>query len=368
MTAVPVRPLRARPINKHRTEGLPLLMTDLSIVVPAYDEAASISRFLSELDAELSRAGFTDSEIIVVDDGSSDGTGDLASRVATAVPVRVLRQRNQGRFEARRVGIEAAAYDRTMLIDCGLTLRAGSMSFLREQTEAHPEREIWNGHVDIEVRGNPYAGFWSAIVRIFWGAYLRRPTLTSFGLDDFDRYPKGTGLFLAPTAALRAAVGAFALEGIESRYASDDTRLIRSLLSASPRIWISPEFGCSYGARSTFRQFASHSTFRGTTFVDGYWASPSLIGSALRTFAWLAPVLGVACAVGLVLAPAAMLTALAALLVVGVLVAFGLGLQSGSTLLVSTEFAVLLPVFAAAFGLGAARGLLLRPGRRGSRR
>jgi len=335
-------------------------MTDLSVVVPAYDEAGSVRRFLLDLDADIASAGLGRCEIVLVDDGSSDGTGDIAEATTTTVPVRVLRQVNLGRFEARRTGIRAAAYDRVLLVDCGLTLTPGSLEFLREQLETHPERELWNGHVDIDTTGNPYAAFWSGIVRVFWGAYLRRPTLTSFGLEDFDRYPKGTGLFLAPAALLRDAVESFEVGAVAARFASDDTRLLRSLLGASPLIWISPGFGCTYAARSTLRQFLSHSTFRGTTFVDGYWGSTSLIGRLVRTAAWLGPLLVVAVAVGLVLAPVAVLAVLLAVVVLAVLVLFVVALWSGSSARVAAWSALLLPVFAVAFGLGAVRGLWLR--------
>ena len=51
----------------------------LSLVIPAYNEAARLGRSLESIRDYAERAGAT-WEVIVVDDGSRDGTGDLARR------------------------------------------------------------------------------------------------------------------------------------------------------------------------------------------------------------------------------------------------------------------------------------------------
>ncbi|HVC88904.1 MAG TPA: glycosyltransferase family 2 protein [Gaiellaceae bacterium] len=53
----------------------------LSVVIPARDEAESIAATLTGLSAALSQEG-VDFELLVVDDGSTDGTGDLVRRLA----------------------------------------------------------------------------------------------------------------------------------------------------------------------------------------------------------------------------------------------------------------------------------------------
>ena len=335
-------------------------MVELSVVVPAYQEAGSIQRFLYKLDEALTTAGLEKSEVIVVDDGSSDGTADLARAVPMSSRLRVESQENRGRFQARRTGIEAAQYNTIMLIDCGLDLAPGAVQYLRGQRERFPDRTLWNGHVDIDTDGNPYAAFWSVIVRIFWGDYLRHPRLVSFGVEDFDRFPKGTTLFVAPADSLRAAVGQFSVNEATEKYASDDTRLIRLLLESHPRIWISPEFRCTYEARSTLRQFITHSTFRGTTFIDGYWESPSAFGRTVRTLAWVAVAVLLALISGLLIAPLPVLLILLLLVAVMWVLGFAAAVTSGSPVGLATRFAVLLPAFSVAFGLGAARGVLIR--------
>jgi len=84
----------------------------LSVVMPAFNEEASVEPALRRALAALERV--TDEfEIVVVDDGSSDRTGELAERVAKADPrVRVLRnERNVNYGVSLRRGIQAARCD-----------------------------------------------------------------------------------------------------------------------------------------------------------------------------------------------------------------------------------------------------------------
>src|SRR5579863_10311763 len=60
-----------------------------SIVIPTYNEASGIGKLVREL-SETFAANGLDGEIIVVDDNSPDGTGDVVERLAKELPVRCL--------------------------------------------------------------------------------------------------------------------------------------------------------------------------------------------------------------------------------------------------------------------------------------
>ncbi|UOA21213.1 putative glycosyltransferase EpsJ (plasmid) [Sulfitobacter indolifex] len=77
----------------------------VSIVMPAYNAAAFIDEALTSIAAQ----SFTAWEIIIVDDGSSDDTADIAERWAQQDKrIRVLKQANAGASAARNTGLEAA--------------------------------------------------------------------------------------------------------------------------------------------------------------------------------------------------------------------------------------------------------------------
>ncbi len=82
----------------------------LSLIVPAYQEAERLPQTLQHAAEALPRLAAT-TEIIVVDDGSHDGTADVAERFASPVPLRVIRlPANRGKGAAVAAGIAAARH------------------------------------------------------------------------------------------------------------------------------------------------------------------------------------------------------------------------------------------------------------------
>src|SRR5690348_717487 len=90
----------------------------LSLIIPAYNEEAGIRTALEEADHALAQLT-PDYEIIVVDDGSHDGTAQAVADAMRHFPhVRVLRHaENRGYGAALCTGFEAARYERVAFTD-----------------------------------------------------------------------------------------------------------------------------------------------------------------------------------------------------------------------------------------------------------
>lgn len=88
----------------------------LSIVIPVYNERATVSQIIARC-----RALPLDKEIVVVDDGSSDGTREILKGEEGVGGVRVImHEKNRGKGAAVRTGIEAAAGDILVIQDADL--------------------------------------------------------------------------------------------------------------------------------------------------------------------------------------------------------------------------------------------------------
>lgn len=95
--------------------------TDLSIVIPAHNEADKISRDITEAAAFLKDAELS-GEIIIVDDGSTDGTADAARQAHTPVGIDLKvtsLETNRGKGFAVKTGMLQSTGRFAMFADSG---------------------------------------------------------------------------------------------------------------------------------------------------------------------------------------------------------------------------------------------------------
>jgi len=85
----------------------------LSIVIPTYNRKETLKTTLISLNDQTIK----DFEVIVADDGSTDGTEQAVKALALSYPVKHVWQRNSGRSAARNMGLEKAAGEIILFID-----------------------------------------------------------------------------------------------------------------------------------------------------------------------------------------------------------------------------------------------------------
>jgi glycosyltransferase involved in cell wall biosynthesis len=107
---------------------------NISAIIPAYNAG----RYLREAIASIQAQSHSVQEIIVVDDGSTDGTAALAQRIAG---VTLLQQTNRGVAEARNAGVQAARGELLAFLDADdewtPDAMASNFAALSSQPEAH---------------------------------------------------------------------------------------------------------------------------------------------------------------------------------------------------------------------------------------
>ncbi|WP_190129896.1 glycosyltransferase [Streptomyces mashuensis] len=111
---------------------------DLTVVVPAYNEEQRLGPTLRAVRDHLRALPGTDWELIVVDDGSADGTAAVAEAAAREEPrVRLLRTpENRGKGHAVRTGVLASRGRRVLVTDADLATPIEEFGALSERLDA----------------------------------------------------------------------------------------------------------------------------------------------------------------------------------------------------------------------------------------
>ncbi|MEK7059519.1 MAG: glycosyltransferase family 2 protein [Patescibacteria group bacterium] len=244
-------------------------LVSLSVVIPAYNASQWLPLSVPKVVTAIKNAKIDKAEIIIVDDGSSDDTAKVAKALKLDYPVKLISQANAGRFLARCTGVEAAKYEYVLFIDTRVYIGEDALKHVVDRLSAKQDTLVWTSHVIIDKQGNPYARFWEALTFISWRKYFANPRDCSYGIKDFDYYPKGTTCFFVPREIILEANNWFKDNTKNEKASNDDTLLIRRI-AEKHNINLSPKFFCTYHARTNLRQYSKHVYHRGKVFVDGF--------------------------------------------------------------------------------------------------
>jgi cellulose synthase/poly-beta-1,6-N-acetylglucosamine synthase-like glycosyltransferase len=210
----------------------------VSVLVPAYNEKASILPALRSLVA----AGGARSEIIVVDDGSTDGTAQLVTD-AGLPRVRVLRQENGGKSRALNAGLAVARHELVVMVDADTVVHPDAVRVLVETMAANPGIAALSGNVKVANRRSLLT-CWQHLEYVS-GFNLERRLYDLACLTP--TVPGALGIFRRD-ALLRVA-------GVSTATVAEDTDLTLALQGAGFRVRFEPRALAYTEVPATVRQF-----------------------------------------------------------------------------------------------------------------
>ena len=203
----------------------------LSVVVPCYDEATTVVELLRRVLASPWVA-----EVIVVDDGSTDGTRELLAEVSDPMVRVILHERNQGKGAALRTGFAAATADYVIVQDADLEYDPAEYGELMAPLE--------DGRADV-VYGSRFVSSRPHRVLYFWHSLGNRLlTLLSNMFTDLN------------------------LTDMETCYKAFRREVIQSIDIEEDRFGFEPEVTAKLAHRR-LRIFEVGISYSGRTYADG---------------------------------------------------------------------------------------------------
>ncbi len=116
----------------------------ISVIIPAYNSEALLPETLESVLGQTTRPD----EVLVIDDGSTDGTAAVAG--AFPAPVRVISKANSGQGASRNFGVELATSEWIAFVDADDLWEPNKLERQMEELARHPDADIcYTGRVEL---------------------------------------------------------------------------------------------------------------------------------------------------------------------------------------------------------------------------
>lgn len=241
----------------------------ISIIIPTYTGADTIEGCLSSILGQKS----TNFDINIVIDGPNSKLRQLIGAhkpefISKGIKFYIHQfEKNRGRFEARFFGAKHAKYENLLFIDDRCLL---SGNYIAEISKA--DNAVVMANVKIGDNVNLIEYTLKAIRELLF-ARSRNQTLI-IDSSNFEKYPKGTTSLLVNRNLFLEACNKFRQGSVgNTKSSSDDTKLLRLMVSAGHKIIRPARAIIYYIPRMSLRESISHLYERGPKFVD-YYARP----------------------------------------------------------------------------------------------
>lgn len=152
-------------------------MKKISIIVPVYN----VERYIERCVESICQQTYTNTEIILVDDGSTDSSGKICDEIAVKDPrIRVIHQQNSGLSAARNAGLAVAKGEYIAFVDSDDYIAQEMYSVMIENMEKYDLDII--GCTSFRDKGGKISGKdGDGAIRI-----MEHDEMIELALDDYD--------------------------------------------------------------------------------------------------------------------------------------------------------------------------------------
>lgn len=208
----------------------------ISVVIPTYNEEKDISQCLDSVESQT----YQKTEVIIVDDGSTDKTRDIVQKYKR---VRLLRQEHQGPGAARNLGAKHAKGEILVLIDADMVLLP---DYIEKLTKPIIEGKALGTieAIQYNAQDTKMQQCWGKEVRIVQLEGENSATVRGIATKDF-----------------------LALGGFDKKYGYADDRTF--FLKYGIRFLILPDVKCKHKTPPTFKGVYKHSRWIGASIRKG---------------------------------------------------------------------------------------------------
>lgn len=237
-------------------------MPIVSVILPAYNAAGTVARAIRSVQGQT----LTDWELVVIDDGSADGTVGVVEGFAALDPrIRLTRQENGGAAAARNAGLQQARGEWIQFLDADDELEPDHLEAMHEVALAHPDvglvhcgwrrmrhgQEWWTTHPASDM-ADPFLVSARTCPFAIHAALTRRDAMQAAGAfdpalrvcEDWDLWQRiarmGTRFKALPGRMVDVHVQPGSLSSDMTRHLGDGLDVIRRGHHADPRVAAAP--------------------------------------------------------------------------------------------------------------------------------
>lgn len=236
---------------------------NVSVVIPVLNESKLIQRCISSIRNQ--DYPLKDFEIIVVNDGSTDGTREILENLEDQGSIKAIHfSENRGRAATRLEGAQKASFKRLFFMDSRVSVEPDFFKkYFREKGTWIP------GHIPYDPKSMMERTFFllrKLSFKKFYDQYYGKPH--EITAQNFDETPKGTACLLIDKKIFIESTQAI---DYKNKNVSDDTKLFRHILEKEKKIHIDPLATIHYQQRKGLINNGLHLFRRGPLFVDYYY-------------------------------------------------------------------------------------------------